>query len=304
MKSRRKQKNRAAQKEHEENKRILAEHVEFIFGVIERARRRTIEDIIVVGERLIDAQSRLDHGEWAGWLEKNFGWSDSTALNLMNVYRLVKSAEYESLNFKELSITISELYALARPSTPKEVKAKIIGRAKAGEYIGVGSVDDAKAALQPPPTETAKPQEEAPQTTSSEVDGHEAPSVVADEESDREEVTETETEDEDWRVRDTRAWWVEVAKLALDFLKKYGDSEKFIEPVVLRQALPVVQDLNRQTFALRKVGRALITIADAVDSAFDDPTSDDETAGDASSDEAAPSDAPSEGAPSDATPEE
>jgi hypothetical protein len=127
---------------------------------------------------------------------------------------------------------------------------------------------------------------------------------VADEESDREEVTETETEDEDWRVRDTRAWWVEVAKLALDFLKKYGDSEKFIEPVVLRQALPVVQDLNRQTFALRKVGRALITIADAVDSAFDDPTSDDETAGDASSDEAAPSDAPSEGAPSDATPEE
>jgi DUF3102 family protein len=163
----------AAQKEQKENERILAEHVEFILGVAERARRRTIEDIIAVGERLIDAQSRLDHGEWAGWLEKNFGWSDSTALNLMNVYRLVKSAEYESLNFKVLSITVSELYALARPSTPKEVKAKIIGRAKAGEYIGVGSVDDAKAALQPTPTETAKPQEEAPQITSSEVDGHE-----------------------------------------------------------------------------------------------------------------------------------
>src|SRR5262245_5913617 len=112
---------RVAQKE---NERALARNVKIILGVVENARRRTIEEIIVVGERLTDSQSRLDHGDWGGWLEKNFGWSESTALNIMNVYRLVISEEYESLNFKEMSIVVSELYALARPSTPKEVRDK------------------------------------------------------------------------------------------------------------------------------------------------------------------------------------
>jgi len=51
MRSRRKRQNRAAQKEQEENKRILAEHVEFILGVAERARRRTIEEIIAANRR-------------------------------------------------------------------------------------------------------------------------------------------------------------------------------------------------------------------------------------------------------------
>src|SRR5262249_42467739 len=89
---------RAAQKEQEENKRILAKNVERIHEVCEQARRRTIEEIIVVGERLIDSQSRLKHGDWGGWLEENFGWSDSTALNIMNACRLLTSEEYESLN--------------------------------------------------------------------------------------------------------------------------------------------------------------------------------------------------------------
>lgn len=324
MRSRRKRKtnSRAAQ---EENKRILAEHVEFILGVAERARRRTIEEIIAVGERLFDAQSRLDHGEWAGWLEKNFGWSDSTALNLMNVYKLVKSAEYESLNFKELSITISELYALARPSTPKEVQAKVIDAAKAGHHIGTGYV---KEAQQPTLTSTeangheASPvtQEEASQPTTGEVDGQEATSAAADE-SGRE--TETEDKPKDWRERDIRGTFVDLVKIALDIKKKYdGLAQEHLDPDVLYQALHAVTDLEKSTATVRKAIGILNIFVGAVESTFGflpappppmwgDATSDDEaTSSGATSNEAAQTDVPSaeaeqdEATSSDASPEE
>jgi hypothetical protein len=277
---------RAAQAE---NERALAKNVEIILGVAERARKQTIEDIIVVGERLIDSQSRLKHGKltWAGWLEKNFDWSESTALNFMNVYRLVTSQEYETLNFKEMSIVLSELYALARPSTPKEVKAKIIGRAKAGEHIGVGSVDDAKASHQPQSTSPDTSEgdgavhQEAPQplaTETSEGDGHEAPRAAA-EESKREEAPREPQKDDPPRepdhkakLRDTQGWAAEVTQFAMRGVRYGNPATKYMDPAVLREVVT-----NQMLACWYEGGQGLITLADKVTSVLATP-SDDTTA--------------------------
>jgi len=218
-KPRSKQRKKAERVAQAEDKRVLAKNAEFIRGVGERARKRTIEDIIAVGERLTDSKPRVPRGKWPAWLKEEFGWSERTALNLMRVYELAISEEYKSVNFTDLRIAVSALYALARPSTPKEVRAKIIGRAKAGEHI---SASDGEEAVHP---------------QTSEVDGHESLSVVT-EESEREEVTGTEDDaarEPDYRakVRDTRGWAAEITVLARKCIRYRNLAAKHMDRAVL-----------------------------------------------------------------------
>ena len=238
----------------------------------ELLRKHTIEAIIAVGERLTDSKSRLKHGEWAPWLKKNFGWSDSTALNLMNVHKLAISEEFKSVNFKELRIAVSALYALARPSTPKEVQAKVIEDAKTGKYI---TIEDVKPEPRPTTTETSEAdgqeasvaaEESAFQPTTtptetSEGDGQEAPSAAAD-------VSERE-KPKDWRVRDIRGTFVDLVKIALDIKKKYdGLAQEHLDPDALYQALHAVDDLEKSTATGRKAIGILNTFFGAVESTF------------------------------------
>ena len=209
----------------------------------ELLRKHTIEAIIAVGERLTDSKSRLKHGEWAPWLKKNFGWSDSTALNLMNVHKLAISEEFKSVNFKELGIAVSALYALARPSTPKEVQAKVIVDAKTGKQITIEDVNDA---LHPTPTETSdvngrESRTEQSTHTALQIDGVEALSVAADE-SKREEVTETEDDtprepDYQAKLRDTRGWAAEITTLALKCVRYRNLAAKHMDAAVLREVV-------------------------------------------------------------------
>ena len=200
-------------------------------------------------------------------------------MNLMRVYELAISEEYKSVNFTDLSIAVSALYALARPSTPKEVRAKIIGRAKAGEHI---SASDGEEAVHPPPTET------------SEGDGQEALSAAAD-------VSERE-KPKDWRVRDIRGTFVDLVKIALDIKKKYdGLAQEHLDPDALYQALHAVDDLEKSTATGRKAIGILNTFFGAVESTFGflpapPPPMFDDKADDGG--------ASSDTAPSDATPEE
>jgi hypothetical protein len=77
-----------------------------------RARgRRVVGDVIEIGRHLTEAKALCSHGRWLPWLEREFGWSEQTALNLMRVYELTKLKRV--LN---LSLPLSGLYKLAAPS--------------------------------------------------------------------------------------------------------------------------------------------------------------------------------------------
>src|ERR1700704_5161966 len=47
-----------------------------------------VGDIIEIGRRLSAAKGIAGHGGWLPWLEREFGWSDDTAINYMNVAAL------------------------------------------------------------------------------------------------------------------------------------------------------------------------------------------------------------------------
>jgi hypothetical protein len=88
---------------------------------------RTAEATVEVGVRLIAVKERLPHGQWGRWLAAEFGMSDQTALNFMNVARHFRQ------NPKLLaSASPAALYALAGGRVPAEVRQEFIERAEAG----------------------------------------------------------------------------------------------------------------------------------------------------------------------------
>jgi hypothetical protein len=92
--------------------------------------RRSAQDIIDIGNKLIDVKAMLGHGEFGPWLEGEFGWAERTAQTFMQVAHYFKSA-----NFADLKIGASALYLLAAPSTPEPARIEAIQRAEAGEAI-------------------------------------------------------------------------------------------------------------------------------------------------------------------------
>jgi hypothetical protein len=111
----------------------LVEHAE----AIRVLGRRVIGDAIEIGRRLVDAKDRCGHGNWLPWLDREFGWTDDTALNFMRVYEMSKSR-----NIRDLSIPVTGLYLLAAPSTPDEVRDEVIERAENGEHLSTAQIKD------------------------------------------------------------------------------------------------------------------------------------------------------------------
>ena len=100
----------------------LARHSE----AIRELRQRTARDIIKIGEHLTRARKICGHGNWLPWLEREFGWTDDTALNFMNVY---KWSEANPERVRDLSLPLHTLYLLARPSTPEAIE-QLLNRPK------------------------------------------------------------------------------------------------------------------------------------------------------------------------------
>jgi hypothetical protein len=115
-----------------DNPRTLARYANDIRSL----RKRVSSDIIEIGRILIESKKLAGHGNWLSWLEREFQWTDDTALNYMRVYELAKNR-----NFRDLSnIPISGLFLLAAPSTPEEAKQEATSRAEAGEPITLNTV--------------------------------------------------------------------------------------------------------------------------------------------------------------------
>jgi hypothetical protein len=110
----------------------LADHADAIRAL----GKRVIADVTEIGRRLTEAKRIAGHGNWLPWLEREFRWTDRTALNFMRVHELAMKSETVS----DLDIPVRGLYLLAAPSTPDEARAEVIARAESGEALSVADV--------------------------------------------------------------------------------------------------------------------------------------------------------------------
>ena len=118
-----------------------AETLDFVreqTGEIRLLMKRTAQDIITIGQKLIEIKKRLGHGQYRKWIEAEFNWSKSTANSFENVAK--RFANVQILDIFSLSV----LYELAAPSTPESARQEAIARAEAGEKIDCKSAKKIK----------------------------------------------------------------------------------------------------------------------------------------------------------------
>jgi hypothetical protein len=89
-------------------------------------------EVIEVGRLLAGAKKRLAHGQWLPWLNREFSWSESKALKLMQLHEAFRG---ESVNVTDLNLHVSSLYLIAAPKTPPEARDEVLRRAEAGEAV-------------------------------------------------------------------------------------------------------------------------------------------------------------------------
>ncbi len=98
---------------------------------IREKMKRTVEDIIEIGNDLAAVRDALPHGQFGPWLRAEFGWTERTARNFMAVAEGFGKTE----TISDLTIQPTAAYLLAAPSAPDEARETAIERAEAGEQI-------------------------------------------------------------------------------------------------------------------------------------------------------------------------
>ena len=69
---------------------------------IQKSTMRTVLFASVeIGRLLLEAKEKLPHGQWCGWLEENFAYSQTTANNLMRLYKNYGEREQMDLFFAD-----------------------------------------------------------------------------------------------------------------------------------------------------------------------------------------------------------
>jgi hypothetical protein len=103
---------------------------------IKSLMKRAAQDIIEIGQKLIEVKAKLKHGYFGKWLDAEFGWSDETALRFMRVAR----------NFTEIphgvEFEAKALYLLAASSTPDFAREEAISRSETGETISYSTAKE------------------------------------------------------------------------------------------------------------------------------------------------------------------
>ncbi len=124
-------------------------------GAIQSLMKRSAEDIVEIGQRLIAVKKRLGHGRFGVWLTAEFEWTQETARRFMKV------AQQFGQNPQIVDFAPSALYLLAEPSTPAPARSEAIARAQAGESITHKAAKEIKQRYTPPPTQP-NPEPSAP----------------------------------------------------------------------------------------------------------------------------------------------
>jgi hypothetical protein len=104
----------------------LATHV----AAIKKLVKRTSADAVEIGKRLAECKRIVGHGGWQSWLEREFGWKESTALRFMRAFDLVRT---KSANLEDLAdLPVSVLYEIAAPNVPQSARDEVIAHTKQG----------------------------------------------------------------------------------------------------------------------------------------------------------------------------
>jgi hypothetical protein len=122
----------------------------------DRIRRRIEAGIIETGHDLIAVKASLDHGQFKGWLDAEFGMSVRTAQNYM------AAAEWsKDKNEIVAHLPPTTIYLLAAASTPEPARAAVIEHVKKGETLTVKAVKEIVAEERDKAEEKAKQEAEA-----------------------------------------------------------------------------------------------------------------------------------------------
>lgn len=127
---------------------------------IERSKKRTLESkqeefisAVNAGKALVCCKEVLGHSNWLPWLEQNFGMSDKTANNYMNLFR--KKEQVSDLVSDE-RITLSMLYILSTLDENDLKPASEEIRTHAGHSLSVTYVWEIKRKAQGKPGKNQK----------------------------------------------------------------------------------------------------------------------------------------------------
>lgn len=130
--------------------------IKFDYGSLDKAARKIVEqktaeirdrfnraaeNIVEIGQRLIEVKAALRHGQFGEWLELEFDWDDSTARKMMQVANTFKSCEIHDL--KKIAASPSALYLIAADSTPEEIRSDFKRRIVGGEPVTCAEVKTA-----------------------------------------------------------------------------------------------------------------------------------------------------------------
>ncbi len=107
--------------------------------------KRTIQDIMIIGARLMRAKEMLgSHEDFSAWLQLEFKMTYQTAMNFMRVHE--RFGDLHDGAFKKfLNLPVSALYELAAPSTPDSVVVEVGNRLDAGERVKISEIAALKA---------------------------------------------------------------------------------------------------------------------------------------------------------------
>lgn len=92
--------------------------------------RRSVQDIIEIGQKLTEVKQQLGYGNFRNWLKAEFDWGIWTATKFMQV-----AEKFECVNFTHLDIAASALYLLAAPSTPDIARKEALELATQGKTV-------------------------------------------------------------------------------------------------------------------------------------------------------------------------
>jgi Protein of unknown function (DUF3102) len=148
---------RKTAEEVEKKHKPLIERDRVLDGYAKQIRaiaKRTVDDLVKIGELLAKAKRRAGHGHYLSWLERELGWSPDWAQNLVELFTFSRTARFRKVRH----LPATALYLLAKKSTPETVRVSIAARAEAGEFIKVGDVRREIRRARPVLTLSAPPQ--------------------------------------------------------------------------------------------------------------------------------------------------
>ncbi len=108
-----------------------------ITGRIKGRHRLQIQSILDTGTDLLKAKEMLGHGAFLEWLEDEFDWTRQTAFRYMNA-----ATHYGSKCHMVLHLNPTAIYELAAPSTPDEVRYRLVKRLEKGERVTADQVKE------------------------------------------------------------------------------------------------------------------------------------------------------------------